>query len=84
MRRKRMRSYRDVKHFLWAFSIAGFVIGCGLMGWFGLHGHWQLAKVGLVYVLISALLFGIRGIIEHKDAERKRRRNIRHAPRSSS
>jgi nicotinamide mononucleotide (NMN) deamidase PncC len=76
VRRKR-RSYRNVKHFLWAFSLAGSVLGVALIGWFGLQGNWRMAKVGMVYVSVAAVLFGVRGILEHKDAERRRRSTAR-------
>ncbi len=83
-RKKRMRSYRKAKLFLWAFAMAGLTLGLGLVGWFGLKGNWHLARVGAVYVLVSGVLFGIRGVLAHHDADRKRSRELRSSPRVSS
>ena len=83
-RKKRMRSYRKAKLFLWAFAMAGLALGVALIGWFGMHGNWHLARVGVVYVLVSGVLFGIRGVLAHHDDERKRRRELRSSPRLSS
>ena len=83
-RKKVMRSYRKAKLFLWAFGMAGLVLGLGLVGWFGMRGNWRLARVGVVYVLVSGVLFGIREVLAHHDDERKRRRELRSSPRVSS
>ncbi len=79
-----MRSYRKAKLFLWAFAMAGLMLGLGMVGWFGLKGNWQLARVGVVYVLVSGVLFGVRGVLAHHDDERKRRRELRLSPRAFS
>lgn len=83
-RKKRMRSYRKTKLFLWAFAVASLVLGLGLAGWFGVRGNWRLARVGIVYVLVSGVLFGVRGVLAYHDNERKRRRELRSSPRLSS
>jgi len=83
-RRKQMRSYRKAKLFLWAFAMAGLALGIALIGWFGLAGNWHLTRVGVVYVLVSGILFGSRGVLAHHDDERKRRRSLRTRPRVSS
>ena len=77
VRTKHVRSYRKVRVFLWAFGTAGLALGLGLMAWFGLHRHWHLAGVGLVYLLVALILFGIRGVLGHLDEERRRRRDFR-------
>jgi fatty acid desaturase len=83
-RKKRMRSYRKAKLFLWAFAMAGLGLGVALIGWFGMRGNWHLARVGVVYVLVSGVLFGVRGVLAHHDDARKRRRELRSSPRLSS
>jgi membrane protein implicated in regulation of membrane protease activity len=84
VRKKRMRSYRKAKLFLWAFGSAGLALGLGLFAWFGLQRNWQLAGVGFAYILVSLILFGIRGVLVHLDDDRKRRREFRTGSRRES
>jgi hypothetical protein len=79
-----MRSYRKAKLFLWAFGSAGFILGVGLTGWFGLRGDWRLTGVGVFYILVSLILFGVRGVLVHLDDERKRKRAFRTGQRLPS
>jgi len=82
VRRKQMRSYRKAKLFLWAFGSAGLGLGVVLIGWGLLTGH-MFWKLGVVYVLLAAILLGIRGILVHLDDGRKRRGSFRSGPRPS-
>ncbi len=84
VRKKRMRSYRKIMHFLWAFGIAGLALGIILMGWFGLQRRWNIVMLGLVYTLTAIILLGIRGILSHIDHGRKRKRHVHSAPKSKS
>jgi hypothetical protein len=80
-RKKRMRSYRKIMHFLWAFGIAGIGLGGLLIGWFGLHRQWKMVIWGIIYILFASILLGIRGILAYLDQERKRRRQVYSGPR---
>ena len=82
VRKKRMRSYREVMHFLWAFGIAGLILGIGIIGYFGLQRRWNVALLGVVYTLTAAIFLGIRGIISNLDQKRKQQRHIHSRPKS--
>lgn len=82
VRKKRMRSYREVMHFLWAFGIAGLTLGIGLIGYFGLQHRWNIALLGLVYTLTASILLGIRGILSNLDQKRKQRRHVHSRPKA--
>ena len=84
VRRKNVRSYRKAKLFLWAFGSAGLALGLALIAVFGWRRNWHLAGVGVVYVLVAAILLGVRGVLVHVDDERKRRREFRAGSRQSS
>jgi hypothetical protein len=84
VRRKYQRSYRKTKLFLWAFGSAGLALGLALIAVFGWQRNWHLAGVGVVYVLVAAILLGVRGVLVHVDDERKRRREFRARSRQSS
>ncbi len=81
VRKKRMRSYRKIMHFLWAFGIAGMILGIGLIGWFSLQHRWNIAMLGVVYSLFAAILLGIRGILSNMDNNRKRRHGVYSGPK---
>lgn len=71
-----MRSYRQVCQVLLAFGMAGLVLGIGLVGFFGFNRNLKLAGVGAIYVLVAALLLGIRGVLTYVgEINRKRRVN---------
>lgn len=84
VRRKRMRSYRKAKLFLWAFGVAGLVLGLVLIAVFVVLHHWRLAQLGIVYILIAGILLGVRGVLSYYDSERKRHRSVRSSPQSLS
>jgi len=75
-KKKRMRSYRKLKQFLWAFGMAGLGLGVLMLGWFGIHGRWDLAAWGLVYILVSIILLSLRNIIAALDRKRKTRHRM--------
>jgi hypothetical protein len=81
-RKKKMRSYRHVMLFLWAFGIAGFGLGMGLIVW-GIMADMRMAQLGVVYVLVACILVGVRGILHHRDDVRKRKHVYRTSPRTS-
>jgi hypothetical protein len=84
VRRKHERSYRKTKLFLWAFGSAGFALGLALIAVFGWKQNWPLTGLGVVYVLVAGILFGVRGVLAHVDDERKRQRELQaHSPQSS-
>jgi len=80
-RKKKMRSYRKIMQFLWAFGMAGLGLGSILVGWFGLKHQWKLAAWGIVYILVAVILLGIRNILAYLDNERKRKRHVYSGPR---
>ena len=80
VRKKRMRSYRKIMHFLWAFGITGLVLGIGIITWFGLKRHEAIMMLGVLYTLCSIILLGIRGILSHMDHGRKLRHNVYSGP----
>jgi hypothetical protein len=84
VQRKHVRSYRKTKLFLWAFGAAGLALGLVLIAVFGWKQNWRLAGLGVVYVLVAGILFGVRGVLAHVDDERKRQRELQaHSPQSS-
>lgn len=70
-----MRSYRKAIQMLLVFGTAGMALGVGLVVFYAVKKNIFLVKVGLVYVLVSTLLLGIRGVLLHFDAMNKRRRS---------
>ena len=78
--KKRMRSYRKIMQFLWAFGLAGLALGCILVGWFGIKHQWKLAVWGIVYILVAVILLCIRNMLAYLDNERKRKRNVYSGP----
>jgi membrane protein YdbS with pleckstrin-like domain len=80
-RKKRMRSYRKIMQFLWAFGMAGLGLGGILAVWFGLKHQWKLAAWGVVYILVATILLGIRNILAYLDSERKRKQRVYSGPR---
>ena len=80
VQRTHVRSYRKTTLFLWAFGSAGLALGLVLIAVFGWKQNWPLAGVGVVYVLVAGILFGVRGLLVHVDDERKRQREFQ--PRS--
>jgi hypothetical protein len=84
VKRKHVRSYRKTKLFLWAFGSAGLALGLALIAVFGWKRNWHLAGVGVVYVLVAAILLGVRGVLVHVDDERKRRREFQTRSQQSS
>lgn len=84
IRKKRMRSYRKIMQFLWAFGLAGLALGVILIGWSGLQCHWKMVLLGIIYALTSIILLGVRGILSHIDHDRKRRHNIHTTPINKS
>ena len=84
VQRKHVRSYRKTTHFLWAFGAAGLALGLVLIAVFGWKQNWPLAGVGVVYVLVAGILFGVRGLLVHVDDERKRQREFQTRSQQSS
>jgi small-conductance mechanosensitive channel len=75
-RKSKMHSYRQLRQVLLAFGLAGLVMGMGLIGYFGFKRNVTLAGVGAVYVLVSMLLLGLRGVLTYMgDINRQRRFN---------
>jgi len=64
-RRRHFRGYRRFKVILLALGITGMVIGLGLTGGYFLHQNLKLAKFGCIYVLVSLILLGLRGIMTY-------------------
>jgi len=62
-RRRYFRGYRRVKVVFFAVGITGLVIGLFLLGWYALSGHVKLLNMGVIYVLVSLIVIGLRGII---------------------
>ena len=62
-RRRHFRGYRRVKVVLLALGIAGLVLGLMLMGWYVLRGNVKLLNIGVVYVLASVVVLGLRGVM---------------------
>ncbi len=83
LRKKKMRSYRKLMQFLWAFGLAGLGLGSILVIWFGLHHRWTLAAWGMIYILCSVILLGIRNILAYVDQNRKRKHHVYSHPKSS-
>jgi len=77
VRRRKMRSFRKLKLFLFAFGTAGAAMGAGLCVVFSFKGNWKLVAVGLGYVLLSAAALGARGILMYLDETWKERRHRR-------
>jgi len=76
VRKTKMRSYRQLRQVLLAFGMAGLVMGIGLIVFFGFQRHLKLAGVGVIYVLVSVLMLGIRGVLTHiGEINRQRRFN---------
>lgn len=78
-----MRSYRQVRQVLLAFGMAGLVMGVGLVGYFGFKRNFKLAGVGAVYVLVSMLLLGVRGVLTYIGEINRQRRFNSHSRRMS-
>ncbi len=75
-RRKRLRSYRRLKLFLFALGVAGVALGCLMVVVFGVRGNWHVAELGLVYILAALGLLGVRGLVSYVDQQRKQKRSI--------
>jgi hypothetical protein len=83
MRKKKLRSYRKLMLFLWAFGVAGVSLGVWLIGW-GIMADSGLGKLGVVYLLVAFILLGIRGVLGHLDDARRRKHVFRSSARTSS
>lgn len=79
-----MRSYRKVNQMLLVFGIAGLALGITLVVFFTIKRHMFLIGVGLVYILISLLLLGIRGVLVYLGEINKRWRADSQTRRSAS
>ncbi len=73
-RKTKMRSYRQVRQVLLAFGMAGLVMGIGLIGFFGFKRNFKLAGVGAMYMLVSMLLLGVRGVLAYMGEINRQRR----------
>ena len=62
-RRRHFRGYRRFKVVLFALGIAGLVLGLIMIGWYALRGNEKLLNMGVLYVLASLAVFGLRGIM---------------------
>jgi len=62
-RRRHFKGYRRFKVILLALGLAGIVLGIGLMGGYIVHHNMKLVKIGSIYVLVSLVLLGLRGIM---------------------
>lgn len=62
-RRRRFRGYRRLKVVFFAVGIAGLLIGLFLLAWYALSHNVKLLNLGTVYVLVSLVVLGLRGII---------------------
>jgi uncharacterized ion transporter superfamily protein YfcC len=62
-RRRHFPGYRRVKVMLLALGVAGLVLGFGITAWFALYRNATLIMIGIIYMLVSAVLLGLRGII---------------------
>lgn len=74
IRKVKMGSYRQVRQVLLAFGMAGLLIGIVLIGLFGFRRNFKLAGIGAVYVLMSMLLLGIRGVLTYLGEINRQRR----------
>ena len=79
-RKKRMRSYRKLMQILWAFGIALNGLGVVLVLLFGSQHKLKWALLGVVYILLATILFGIRNILAYIDRERKHKRHAYSSP----
>lgn len=84
MRKTKMRSYRQLRQVLLAFGMAGLVMGIGLIVFFGFQRHLKLAGVGVIYMLVSVLILGIRGVLTHIGEINRQRRFSSRAKRMQS
>lgn len=73
-RRITWRSYRRLNTVLFAFAAVGFAMGILLLGAYAHRRQGVLLWLGATYVILAAMLFGIRGILEHLDDLHRRRR----------
>jgi hypothetical protein len=62
-RRRHFRGYRRVKVVLLAVGIAGLFLGLFLLCWYAMSGNVKLFNIGIIYVLVSLIVIGLRGII---------------------
>ena len=62
-RRRRFKGYRRIKVVLLALGLAGLALGFSLAGGYLFHGNVKLLKIGVIYVLVSMVVLGLRGIM---------------------
>ena len=74
-----MRSFRQTRQLLLVVGTTGLTLGTGLAVFFLLRRNMMLVRVGIVYILLSAMLLGIRGVLGHLDELNKRRRTTHRA-----
>ncbi len=79
MKRRRavkMRSHRTARQMLMVFGTSGLLLGISLVGYCTLRRNGFLIRVGGVYILVSTLLLGIRGVLAHVDEVRHRQQGM--------
>ena len=62
-RRRRFKGYRRFKVVLLSLGIAGLILGGALISSCFMFGHRKLLDFGIIYVLVSLVLLGLRGIL---------------------
>ena len=62
-KRRHFRGYRRLKVVLLAVGVAGLFLGLFLLCWYALSGNIKLLNIGIIYVLVSLIVVGLRGIM---------------------
>ncbi|MDD4871698.1 MAG: hypothetical protein PHR77_14160 [Kiritimatiellae bacterium] len=62
-KRRHFRGYRHLKVILLALGLAGLILGLGMAGGYIFHKNVKLLNLGLVYMIISLIVLGLRGIM---------------------
>ena len=73
-RRVSWRSHRRLRQVLFAFGSAGGALGILLLLFFSYRRQPILLWLGLVYVMLACMLFGVRSILAHLDDVRRCKR----------
>ncbi len=73
-RKSKIRSYRKPRQILLVCGVTLLVLGMVLTGVFLVKSNQRLVQVGMIYILLSALLLALRGILAYMDELSKQRR----------